>query len=91
MNINYVTVNEMNELDKIRFIKFVYDNSDSFIMNTFGHVWSGRNWWDKFPIEICTDDAGRVLGLHAYSVNDKSPKTLKTYYIITKENLKITG
>ncbi len=91
MNINYVTVNEMNELDKIRFIKFVYDNSDSFIMNTFGHVWSGRNWWDKFPIEICTDDAGRVLGLHAYSVNDKGPRTLKTYYIITKESCRGKG
>ena len=83
MNLNYATINDMNELDKLRFIKFVYDNTDSFIMNTFGHVWSGRNWWKKFPIEVCTDDAGRVLGLHAYSVNDKHKNTLKTYFIVT--------
>jgi len=83
MNLNYATINDMNELDKLRFIKFVYDNTDSFIMNTFGHVWSGRNWWGKFPIEVCTDDAGRVLGLHAYSVNDKHKNTLKTYFIVT--------
>ena len=87
MNINYVTINECNELDKLRFIKFVYDNTDSFILNTFGHVWSGRNWWKKFPIELCTDDAGRVLGLHAYTVNDKFEKTLKTYFIIKATHL----
>ena len=85
MNLNYATINDMNELDKLRFIKFVYDNTDSFIMNTFGHVWSGRNWWGKFPIEVCTDDAGRVLGLHAYSVNDKHKNTLKTYFIVTSK------
>ena len=85
MNLNYATINDMNELDKLRFIKFVYDNTNSFILNTFGHVWSGRNWWKKFPIEVCTDDAGRVLGLHAYSVNDKHKNTLKTYFIVTSK------
>ncbi len=91
MNINYVTVNNLNEIDKLRFIKFVYDNTDSFIMNTFGHTWSGRNWWDKFPIEVCTDDAGKVLGLHAYTVNTKAPQTLKTYYIVTSKDSRGQG
>ena len=91
MNINYVTVNNLNEIDKLRFIKFVYDNTDSFIMNTFGHTWSGRNWWDKFPIEVCTDDAGKVLGLHAYTINTKAPKTLKTYYIVTSKDSRGQG
>lgn len=91
MNINYVTINECNELDKLRFIKFIYDNTDSFILNTFGHVWSGRNWWEKFPIEVCTDDTGRVLGLHAYSVNDKHKNTLKTYFIVTNKEARGHG
>ena len=91
MNINYVTVNNLNEIDKLRFIKFVYDNTDSFIMNTFGHTWSSRNWWNKFPIEVCTDDAGKVLGLHAYTVNTKAPQTLKTYYIITSKDSRGQG
>lgn len=91
MNINYVTVNNLNEIDKLRFIKFVYDNTDSFIMNTFGHAWSGRNWWDKFPIEVCTDDGGKVLGLHAYTVNTKAPQTLKTYYIVTSKDSRGQG
>jgi len=91
MNINYVTVNNLNEIDKLRFIKFVYDNTDSFIMNTFGHTWSSRNWWGKFPIEVCTDDAGKVLGLHAYTVNTKAVQTLKTYYIVTSKDSRGQG
>ena len=91
MNINYVTVNNLNEIDKLRFIKFVYDNTDSFIMNTFGHTWSSRNWWCKFPIEVCTDDAGKVLGLHAYTVNTKAVQTLKTYYIVTSKDSRGQG
>lgn len=91
MNINYVTINECNELDKLRFMKFVYDNTDSFIMNTFGHVWSGRNWWKKFPIEVCTDSTGKVLGLHAYTVGNKEEYTLKTYYIVTSKESRGQG
>lgn len=91
MNLNYATINGMNELDKLRFIKFVYDNTDSFIMNTFGHVWSGRDYWTKFPIEVCTDDAGKVIGLHAYTVNDKYKNTLKTYFIVTDKNSRNMG
>jgi len=86
MNINYVTINELTEIDKLRFMKFIYDNGDSFIMNTFGHTWSGRDWWSKHPIEVCTGDDGRVLGLHAYTVNTKAERTLKTYYIVTSKN-----
>ena len=91
MNINYVTINECNDLDKLRFIKFIYDNTDSFIMNTFGHVWSGRDWWDKYPIEACTDDAGRDLGLHAYTVYNKAKDILKTYYIVTSKEARGKG
>ncbi len=91
MNLNYTTINDLNELDKLRFIKFVYDNTDSFIMNTFGHVWSGRDYWNKFPIEVCTDEAGKVMGLHAYTVNDKIPSTLKTYYIVTNKQYRNLG
>ena len=85
MNINYVTVSELGEVDKLRFIKFIYDNTDSYILNTFGHTWSSRNWWEEYPIEVCTDDSGKVLGLHAYTVNTKAENTLKTYYIVTSK------
>ena len=61
MNINYVTINELTEIDKLRFIKFIYDNTDSFILNTFGHTWSGRDWWTEHPIEVCTDDVGQRI------------------------------
>jgi GNAT superfamily N-acetyltransferase len=91
MNINYVTINELTEIDKLRFIKFIYDNTDSFILNTFGHTWSSRDWWEKYPIEVCTDKAGRVIGLHAYTVNDKYNKTLKTYYIVTSKQSRGLG
>lgn len=91
MNIKYVTINKLTEIDKLRFIKFVYDNTNSFILNTFGHTWSGRDWWSKYPIEACTDDKGKVLGLHAYTVNDKYKDTLKTYYIVTSKDSRGQG
>tara|TARA_A100000172_G_scaffold34932_1_gene21180 strand:- start:300 stop:776 length:477 start_codon:yes stop_codon:yes gene_type:complete len=91
MNINYVTINELTEIDKLRFIKFIYDNTNSFILNTFGHTWSGRDWWSKYPIEVCVDDEGKVLGLHAYTVNDKFEDTLKTYYIVTSKGSRGKG
>jgi len=86
MNIKSVTINKLTELDKLRFIKFIYDNTNSFILNTFGHTWSGRDWWGKYPIELCVDDNGKVLGLHAYTVNDKFKDTLKTYSIVTSKD-----
>ena len=85
MNINYATINDLTEIDKLRFIKFIYDNTNSFILNTFGHTWSGRDWWNKYPIEVCVDSSGKVLGMHAYTVNDKYKDTLKTYYIVTSK------
>ena len=91
MNINYATINQLTEIDKLRFIKFVYNNTDSFIMNTFGHTWSGRNWWEKYPIEVCTNDNGKVIGLHAYTVNAKAKDTLKTYYIVTDKSCRGKG
>ena len=91
MNIKYVTINKLTEIDKLRFIKFVYDNTNSFILNTFGHTWSGRDWWSKYHIEACTDDKGKVLGLHAYTVNDKYEDTLKTYYIVTSKDSRGQG
>ena len=81
--IKQVYLKELQEIDKLRIIKWVYKNTDTFIMNTFGHVWSGRDWWEKFPIQVCVDDEGKVMALHAYTVNNKKPNTLKTYYIVT--------
>ncbi len=42
----------LKEIDKLRIIKWVYKNTNTFIMNTFGHVWSGRDWWSKFPLQL---------------------------------------
>jgi GNAT superfamily N-acetyltransferase len=91
MNINYVTIDQLTEIDKLRFIRFIYNNTDSFILNTFGHTWSGRNWWEKYPIEVCTDEKGKVLGLHAYTVNGKYKDALKTYYIVTSKDSRGMG
>jgi len=89
--IKQVYLNELQEIDKLRIIKWVYKNTDTFIMNTFGHVWSGRNWWEKFPVQVCIDENNKVMALHAYTVNDKKPKTLKTYYIVTSQDCRGKG
>ena len=40
--IKEVYLKELEEIDKLRIIKWVYNNTNTFIMNTFGHVWSGE-------------------------------------------------
>lgn len=67
---------------KIKLMEFVYDNTDSFIMNTFGYLWQERGWWDKFPVEVYK--VGDIIaGLHAYTVDTKGFNIAKTYYIVT--------
>lgn len=78
--INYITPKTIDE--KFRLMKFIHDNSDSFIMNTFGYLWENRQWWDKFPIQTYTVGE-TVAGLHAFTVDTKNVDTIKTYYIIT--------
>ena len=38
--------------EKFQLMEFVYNNTDSFILNTFGYLWESRDWWDKFPIQV---------------------------------------
>lgn len=71
-----------NTQEKFRLMEFVYENTDSFIMNTFGYVWESRGWWDKFPIQVYK--VGDVIaGMHAFTVDTKGPDIIKTYYIVT--------
>lgn len=80
MNIQYWFPKSTDE--KFKLMKFVYDNTDSFILNTFGYVWESRGWWDRFPIQVYM--VGDVLaGMHAFTVDTKAPDTIKTYYIVT--------
>jgi len=80
MNIQYYTPKTVD--DKMKLMKFVYDNTDSFVLNTFGYLWESRGWWDKFPIQLCKID-DQIVGMHAFTVDTKAPNTIKTYYIIT--------
>ena len=57
MNIKYVTIDNLTEIDKLRFIKFIFENTNSFILNTFGHTWSGRDAYtvnDKYEDSLKT-------------------------------------
>ena len=79
-NIQYLFPN--NTQDKFKLMEFVYENTSSFIMNTFGYVWENRGWWDKFPIQVYkTGDI--IAGIHAFTVDAKGPGIIKTYYIVT--------
>lgn len=80
MNIQYWFPKSTDE--KFKLMKFVYDNTNSFILNTFGYVWESRGWWDRFPIQVYM--VGDVLaGIHAFTIDTKAPDTIKTYYIVT--------
>jgi len=76
--------------DKMKSMQFVYDNTDSFILNTFGFLWESRQWWQTQPIQILTVN-DKIVGLHAFSINTKAPGTLKTYYIITYKDHRKQG
>ena len=88
MNIQYYTPKTVD--DKMKLMKFVYDNTDSFILNTFGYLWESRGWWDKFPIQLYKID-DQIAGMHAFTVDTKAPNTIKTYYIITGKIFRGTG
>ena len=75
------------QTQKYELMKFLYDNTEEFVMNTFGYLWESRQWWDKFPIMIATQcNTERIIGLHAFTLNTKAPDTLKTYYIAVKKS-----
>ena len=80
MNIQYYF--SKNNKEKFELMQFVYDNTDTFVMNTFGYVWEGRGWWGKFPIQVYK--IGDIIaGMHAFTVDTKGPDIIKTYYIVT--------
>lgn len=77
---------------KYKLMEFMYDNTDSFVMNTFGYLWETRDWWEKFPILVSYyEDTDILAGLHAFTCNTKAPGVLKTYYIVTGKQFKGQG
>jgi len=76
--------------EKMKLMEFVYDNTDSFILNTFGYLWESRLWWQTQPIQVYIIN-DKIVGLHAFSVNTKGPNILKTYYIITSKDYRKQG
>jgi GNAT superfamily N-acetyltransferase len=78
--------------DKYALMKFVYDNTDSFVMNTFGYLWENRQWWFEHPIMVAYyENTDVIVGLHAFTVSTKATDTLKTYYIVTDKKFKGQG
>jgi len=76
--------------EKMKLMEFVYKNTDSFILNTFGYLWESRLWWCMQPIQVYMQGK-EIIGLHAFSINTKAPGTLKTYYIVTSKNHRKQG
>lgn len=88
MNIQYYF--PKNNKEKFELMQFVYDNTDTFVMNTFGYLWESRGWWDKFPIQVYK--VGDIIaGMHAFTVNTKAPNTIKTYYVVTGKAFRGNG
>lgn len=88
MNIKYILPRSVDE--KFELMQFVYNNTDSFIMNTFGFVWENRGWWSKFPIQVYKV-GDEIAGLHAFTWNNKKESTIKTYYIVTHKAFRGQG
>lgn len=75
---------------KMELMEFVYKNTNSFTLNTFGYLWESRGWWDIFPIQVSR--SGTVItGLHAFTIDTKAPNTIKTYYIVTGKAFRKMG
>jgi ribosomal protein S18 acetylase RimI-like enzyme len=93
-NIVYEYIESPDTKQKFALMEFAYNHGNSFILSTFGYLWESRQWWGKQPILVAKLDASaenNILGLHAFSVNQKTPHTLKTYYIITHKNFRGQG
>ena len=88
--VKYIT--PTTQAQKYDLMKFMYDNTDSFVMNTFGYLWETRGWWEKFPIQITTlEHNTSIVGMHAFTLNTKAPDTLKTYYIAVGKTFRGQG
>lgn len=88
MNIKYILPRSVEE--KFQLMEFVFNNTDSFIMSTFGFVWENREWWSAFPIQVYKVN-DQIIGLHAFTYNHKKPNTIKTYYIVTHKAFRGQG
>lgn len=83
---NIVTVYPTNYQEKCELMEFVYKNTDSFIMNTFGFLWESRDLW-SYGVDVAKDDKGNIIGLHAAHIKDiNNEPHVKTYYIVTDKN-----
>ena len=87
-NIQYFFAKSTQE--KFELMEFVYKNTDSFILNTFGYVWESRGWWDKFPIQVYKIN-NVIAGIHAFTIDTKGQDIIKTYYIVTAKSFRGRG
>lgn len=78
--------------EQFKNMKFVYDNSDSFIMNTFGWLWSTKEWWDNKDAKIdrFITPTGEIETLHAFYISHALQR-IKTYYIVVHVNRRGEG
>jgi GNAT superfamily N-acetyltransferase len=74
----------------MKMMEFIYKNTDSFILNTFGYLWESRNWWETFPVQLVKIDSD-IICLHAYTKNNKAPGLMKTYYVVTHKAFRGQG
>lgn len=96
---NYAIIPQIvtREYHKFELMEFVYNNTDTFVMNTFGQVWENRQWWNHWNAYIdlyyTSDPQNPIGGLHAYTCNIKDfpQRILKTYYIVVNKNLRGQG
>ena len=75
----------LTQAQKYEIGEFIYDNTETFILNTFMYLWESRHWWDKHPIDTCRDENGKLVGI---KINAAKPEEnlLKSYYSVIRKD-----
>lgn len=65
--------------------QFIFDNTETFVLNTFMYLWESRDWWKSQPIDTCRDQDGKLVGIKI-NAEKKEIDTLKSYYSVIRKD-----
>lgn len=81
-SISYRRTNTQQEIeDTITLV----ENTKDTILSTYRNIWTSRDWWKKHPPIVAIKD-NKIVGMHAYTFNERYLGYCKSYYMVVDEN-----
>jgi len=75
----YGIVYRKSSLEELPEVIELLDNTKDTLLRTFKTLWVERGYISKYP-PVIARRGGQLVGVHAYTLNEKYPDTCKSYY-----------